>query len=70
MKRRVYFADLTHTAQGISAATFPLGISFVVSHARDLFGAEYDFRLFEFPDALEQAMPQDFPDMLCMSNYS
>lgn len=30
-KRTLYFADLTHTAQGIGAPTFPLGVSFVAS---------------------------------------
>jgi len=33
-KINIWFADLTHTAQGISAATFPLGISFVYSYAK------------------------------------
>jgi len=33
-KHNIWIADLTHTAQGISAATFPLGVSFVFSYAR------------------------------------
>ena len=69
-KPLIYFADLTHTSQGISAATFPLGIGFVVSHARKEFGGEFDFCLFKFPDALDRALTEAPPVMLCLSNYS
>ncbi len=70
MKRKIYLADLTHTAQGISAPTFPLGISFVASYAVKEFGAELDFKLFKFPAALEQALREEPPVMLCCSSYS
>lgn len=70
MKNTIIFADLSHTAQGVSAATFPLGVSFVVSHARQHFGDTFTFRLFKFPADLERALLADAPCMLCMSNYS
>ncbi len=70
MKRKIYFADLTHTAQGISAATFPLGVSFVVSYAAKELGKDFDFTLFKFPEVLEKALREDPPAMLCLSNYS
>lgn len=70
MNRKIYFADLTHTAQGISAATFPLGISFVASYAAKELGAEFDFKLFKFPATLERALREEPPAMLCCSNYS
>lgn len=70
MKRKIYFADLTHTAQGISAPTFPLGISFVVSYAIKELGGEFDFQLFKLPIILEQALREESPAMLCFSNYS
>lgn len=69
-KCKVYFADLTHTAQGISASTFPLGISFVVSYAKSQLNNEFDFRLFKFPEDLEKALKEESPTMLCCSNYS
>ncbi|MBI4179204.1 radical SAM protein [bacterium] len=68
--RKIYFADLTHTAQGISAATFPLGVSFVASYARKMLGPAYDVRLFKFPNDLDEALREDPPDFLGMSNYS
>jgi radical SAM superfamily enzyme YgiQ (UPF0313 family) len=69
-KPAIWFADLTHTAQGISSATFPLGVSYVMSYAMQELGAEFDFRLFKFPADLEQAISAQLPQMLCFSNYS
>lgn len=69
-KDLLYFADLTHTAQGISAATFPLGISFVASYAKQTLAQSYDLSLFKFPDELDQALQNAMPRVLCMSNYS
>ena len=70
MKKKIYLADLTHTAQGISAPTFPLGISFVASYAVKELGSELDFQLFKFPEVLERALREDPPVMLCCSSYS
>ena len=69
-KPKIYFADLTHTAQGISAATFPLGISYVLSYAKKHLGADFDVRLFKFPSALEEAIVKEPPKILSFSNYS
>jgi radical SAM superfamily enzyme YgiQ (UPF0313 family) len=69
-KPKIYFADLTHTAQGISAATFPLGISYVLSYAKKHLGADFEVRLFKFPAALEEAIAQAPPKILSFSNYS
>lgn len=70
-QRTLYFADLTHTAQGISAPTFPLGVSFVASYAIKELGTDgFAVRLFKFPAMLEHALREDPPDILCLSNYS
>lgn len=67
---RIYFADLTHTAQGISAPTFPLGVSYVAAYARQQLGSEFDFQMFKFPADLERALVSAPPLVLCLSNYS
>lgn len=67
---KIFFADLTHTAQGISAPTFPLGISYVAAYARQELGKEFDFHLFKFPEDLEKALVQAPPLALFLSNYS
>ena len=69
-KINIWFADLTHTAQGISAATFPLGISFVYSYAKKIFGKEFNFDLFKFPSHLDEALNKQLPTVLSFSNYS
>lgn len=66
----IIFADLTHTAQGISAPTFPLGISYVLSYAKHRFGTYFNFELFKFPNSLSKRLSQVSPMMLCFSNYS
>src|SRR5204862_3216894 len=70
MKPKIYFADITHTAQGISAATFPLGVSYVLAHAKSLFKSEFDFSLYKYPDHLCAAIQAASPRMLCFSSYS
>jgi hypothetical protein len=69
-RRRIYFADLTHTAQGVSAATFPLGVSFVFAHARRELPDCFECKLFKMPDKLAGAIAAAPPHMLCFSNYS
>lgn len=69
-KNKIYFADLTHTAQGVSASTFPLGASFVVSYAAQKLGHEFDFTLFKFPKMLDEALKAEMPLVLSFSNYS
>ena len=69
-KRNIWIADLTHTTQGISAATFPLGVSYVFAYANYKFGKEFNFRLFKFPEHLSEALKKKIPSLLCFSNYS
>ena len=69
-KVNIWLSDLTHTAQGISAATFPLGVSFVYSYAKKVFGNEFNFDLFKFPSHLTKALNRQLPTVLSFSNYS
>jgi len=69
-KHSIWFADLTHTAQGISAATFPLGVSYVYSYAKKSLEKEFDFKLFKFPNHLSEALQKNLPLMLCFSSFS
>ena len=69
-KINIWLSDLTHTAQGISAATFPLGVSFVYSYAKKVFGNEFNFDLFKFPSHLDKALSKQLPTVLSFSNYS
>ena len=50
-KPHIWISDLTHTAQGISANTFPLGVSYVYSYAKQQLGKDFNFKLFKFPSS-------------------
>ena len=65
-----YFADLTHTAQGVSAPTFPLGVSYVASYVNNYFAEDCSVKIFKFLDELISAVSSVRPDILFLSNYS
>lgn len=67
---KAFICDLTHTALGISALTFPLGASFVASYAQAKLGDRFDVRLFKFPCSLSAAIMADRPQVLGFSGYS
>ena len=69
-KPHIWISDLTHTAQGISANTFPLGASYVYSYAKQQLGKDFNFKLFKFPDHLAEELKVRSPQMLCFSAYS
>ena len=68
-KPNIWISDLTHTAQGITAATFPLGASCVFSYAKEKIGKDFEFKLFKFPSHLNEALNKQSPKMLCFSNF-
>lgn len=70
MKKSIFIADLTHTARGIHAPSFPLGTAYVASYAQKVLGGDFDIRLFKFPDKLLQMLIDDPPALLGLSNYS
>ncbi len=69
-KQEIWISDLTHTAQGISSITFPLGASYVYSYAQKHLGDEFNFKLFKFPEHLNDALKDKLPSIICFSNYS
>ena len=69
-KHDIWISDLTHTAQGISAHTFPLGASYVFAYAKQELGKDFNLKLFKFPSDLNIALRERSPKMLCFSNYS
>jgi len=69
-KHDIWISDLTHTAHGISANTFPLGASYVFAYAKQELGKDFNLKLFKFPSDLNIALCERSPKMLCFSNYS
>ena len=68
-KYDIWISDLSHTVQGITNRTFPLGASFIYSYAKQELSNEFDFKLFKFPNDLAQAMNKKLPTILAFSNY-
>ncbi|MCE5181928.1 MAG: cobalamin-dependent protein [Betaproteobacteria bacterium] len=68
--KTIYFADLTHTAQGIHAKCMPLGAALVASYIKREFKGAFDVSLFKIPKDLERAVLEKCPDILCLSNYA
>ena len=68
MTKTIYFADLTHTANGLNAPTFPLGVGLVNAYAKKIFGNEFRYQIFRFPETLVQAIDDTSPDVLALSN--
>lgn len=66
--QRVYFADLTHTAMGVNAKAFPLGVGVVAAYARHCLGCQIQVEIFKYPDLLNLALQRQRPRMLCMSH--
>ena len=68
-KYDIWISDLSHTAQGITNRTFPLGASFIYSYAKQELSDEFDFKLFKFPNDLNKALKKQLPTILAFSNY-
>lgn len=68
--KTIYFADLTHTAQGIHSKTFPLGAGLIDAYTKTVFKELFECDLFKMPEDLERAVRAKCPDILCLSNYA
>ena len=70
MKKIIYLADLTHTANGIHASTFPLGTALVFSYSKKVLKEEFEIELFKFPEKLSNKVIEKPPLVLGLSSYS
>jgi len=68
---KVYLADLRYNYSGILANDcMPLGVAYMKAVMdRDLSSDEVSSRIFAYPDKLLDAIRQDPPDVLMLSNY-
>ncbi len=66
---RMYLGDLTHDTVGIATELMPLNIGYVASYVKSQLGDQVDIRLFKYVPDLEQAIANEPPDLLGLSNY-
>lgn len=66
----IFFADLTHTYQGISSLAFPLGASLIASYAKKNLEDKIDVEIFKYPKNLKESIETKERKFACFSNYS
>lgn len=66
---RIYLGDLTYTTLSLATDAFPLNVGFIAAYVDKIFGAEIDVKLFKYIDDLDQAIHDQPPDILGLSNY-
>ena len=69
-KLRVYLCDLTYDTIILVSDTIPINIGFVGSYMKKMFGEKIDLSLFKYPNDVIQAIKNNPPDIICLSNYS
>ena len=66
---KIFLGDLTHNYKVVSNETMPLGVAYLkailVKHLR----SDVHCKLFRYPDKLLDAIKQEMPDVLMLSNY-
>ncbi|MEM0465175.1 MAG: radical SAM protein [Candidatus Pacearchaeota archaeon] len=70
MKVKIFFADLTHTKQGISSLSFPFGISLVASYAKKELKDKIEFEIFKYPEEFKKYLEKNKPHIVCFSSFS
>ena len=69
-KLKLYIADLTHDTILLVSDTIPINIGFIASFAKKRFGDQIEISLFKYPQSIIDAIIDDPPDVLALSNYS
>jgi len=65
----IYLGDLTYTTLSLATDAFPLNVGFIAAYAKKVYGNDIDIRLFKYIPDLEQALAENAPDILGLSNY-
>jgi len=66
---RIFLGDLTYNTIGMSTEVFPLNIGYIAAYCKKQFGSNVDITLFKYIDELEEAIIENPPDVLGLSNY-
>jgi len=65
----IYFADLTHTGQGLNADIVPLGAGLIAAYVKSQL-QNVEVKLFKLPNELNESISANSPDIMCFSNYA
>lgn len=67
---RIFLCDLTHDTIVLVSDTIPINIGFIGSYTKKLFGSAVDISLFKYPATVLEAIRDNPPDLIGLSNYS
>ena len=65
----IYLGDLTYTTLSLATDAFPLNVGFIAAYAKKIYGNDVDIRIFKYIPDLEQAIAENPPHILGLSNY-
>ena len=67
---KIYLCDLTHETVILVSDTIPVNIGYVGAFAKKIYGPDIILSLFKYPQSAIEAIKEDPPDILALSNYS
>lgn len=67
---KIYMGDLTHDTIILVSDTIPINIGFIGAYAKHMYGDLIDISLFKYPQSMIDAIKDDPPDVIALSNYS
>jgi radical SAM superfamily enzyme YgiQ (UPF0313 family) len=69
-KLKIYFGDLTYDTILLVSDTIPINIGFIASYILKHLEKEVDITLFKYPTEAINAIKNEPPDLIALSNYS
>ena len=67
---KIYLCDLTHETVILVSDTIPLNIGYIGSYSKKIHGNKIELSLFKYAEKAIEAIKNDPPDVLALSNYS
>ncbi|MSR76835.1 MAG: radical SAM protein [Candidatus Omnitrophica bacterium] len=69
-KLKIYLCDLTHDTLVLVSDTIPINIGFIAAYAKKIYGEDIEVSLFKYPASVIEAIQNNPPDVIALSNYS
>ncbi len=66
----IYLADLVHNYTAKGPHTFPINIGYITAYAKKIYGEKLHIKLFKYPQDLLDAIKEQTPHIIGMSNYT
>ena len=67
---KVFLCDLTHNTIILVSDTIPINIGFIGSYIKKCHGNSIEVNLFKYPEVVIDALRENPPDVIALSNYS